>query len=138
MVLLIVEILLPGAFMIWLGIGAIAVGAIDSLATLCNVKLSLGTQGILFALLSIIATVMGRKFYKGHVEPGAVSTLNRRGEQYMGRTITLSAPIVDNRGHTRIDDTSWTVRGQNCPAGTVVIVTAVDGAILVVEAVKSL
>jgi hypothetical protein len=33
--------------------------------------------------------------------------LNRRGEQYVGRTFTLEEPIVNGHGKIRVDDSTW-------------------------------
>ena len=62
------------------------------------------------------------------------STLNRRGEQMIGRTAVLSEPIQNGRGKAKIDDSVWRVEGSDLPAGTQIKVTGVDGAILKVEA----
>ena len=43
---------------------------------------------------------------------------------------------IARRGKARIDDTVWRVEGSDLPAGTQVRVTAVDGAILKVEAAR--
>ncbi len=39
-------------------------------------------------------------------------TLNRRGEQLLGRNATLSEPIVNGRGQLKIDDTVWRCGGS--------------------------
>ena len=59
--------------------------------------------------------------------------LNRRGEQYVGRRLTLDEPIVNGRGQVKVDNSTWRVEGADLPAGTPVIVTGVRGTILNVE-----
>ena len=59
--------------------------------------------------------------------------LNRRGQQYVGRTFTLDEPIVNGLGKIHVDDSTWKIEGNDCPAGTKVKVTGVDGVILKVE-----
>jgi membrane protein implicated in regulation of membrane protease activity len=61
------------------------------------------------------------------------TTLNRRGEQLLGRTATLSEPIVNGRGQIRIDDTVWRCEGTDMDAGTKVKVIALHGAVVSVE-----
>jgi len=61
-------------------------------------------------------------------------TLNRRGEQYVGRRFTLDEPIVNGVGKLRVDDTTWKIMGDDLPAGSQVTVTGVDGTVLVVSA----
>lgn len=59
--------------------------------------------------------------------------LNRRGQQYIGRTFTLSEPIVNGLGKITVDDSTWKIHGKDCAEGTRVTVTGVDGVILKVE-----
>jgi membrane protein implicated in regulation of membrane protease activity len=61
--------------------------------------------------------------------------LNRRREQLIGRTATLTEPISDGRGRIHLGDTIWSVSGPDLPAGTRVRVKAVIDAELVVEPV---
>ena len=50
--------------------------------------------------------------------------LNRRGEQYVGRTFTLQEAIVNGNGKIRVDDLMiWKIYGQGSPTGTQVTVT---------------
>ena len=63
-------------------------------------------------------------------------TLNRRGEQYAGRLLTLVEPIDNGYGVVRVDDTRWRVRGPALPAGEVVRVIGTDGMTLLVEPVE--
>ena len=51
--------------------------------------------------------------------------LNRRSEQLIGRTATLTEPISNGRGRIRIGDTLWRVSGPDLPVGTQVKVTSV-------------
>ena len=63
--------------------------------------------------------------------------LNRRGEQYIGRTLTLDEPIVNGQGKIRVDDTTWKVEGDDMPAGTRVTVIGVDSVVLKVAPIAS-
>ena len=60
--------------------------------------------------------------------------LNRRADQYVGRTFTLTEPIENGYGTVRVGDSRWRVSGPAHPAGGTVRVVAVDGATFVVEA----
>lgn len=128
-VLLLLELLSPGVFFIWLGIAAALTGIADTLQ-------DLPWQGelLLFALLSVIAVVAGRRFYKGPaMEPADNPYLNRRQLGYVGRSFTLRQPIADGRGKLTIEDTVWEIEGPDMAAGTRVKVTAVKDMTLVVE-----
>ena len=62
-------------------------------------------------------------------------TLNRRGEQYVGRHFTLEEAIVNGQGKIRVDDSTWKIEGpEDLPAGSQVQVIAVAGTVLKVEA----
>ena len=123
------ELLLPGVFMLWLGLAAILVGII-SLATV----LSWQVQLIAFAALSIACIPVWRYFARKVEQPNERPFLNRRSEGYVGRVFTLEKPIVDGVGTIRIEDTVWRVRGPDLPAGSRIKVARTDGTELAVEA----
>ena len=127
-VLFLLEILAPGAFMLWLGLAAILVGTIS-----LGVEWPWQGQLIAFAVFAVAAIPIWRRFAR-NVEPATDRPfLNRRTDGYLGRVFTLEKPIVDGVGTVRIDDTIWRVRGHDRPAGSRVRVTAADGANLAVE-----
>jgi len=125
-----IEILAPGVFFIWLGAAAAMTGVI----ALIIPSLGWEIEALIFALLAVVTVVFWRSYLKkskGKDDPAA--TLNRRGEQMIGRTAVLSEPIQNGRGKAKIDDSMWRVEGSDLPAGTQVKVIGVDGAILKVE-----
>lgn len=127
--LIILEILMPGAYFLWMGISAAAVGA----GMFIFPEMPLLTQILIFAVLSVITVVI----YKAHRRQNPVVTdepaLNRRGEQYIGRTVILTEAIVNGVGKTKVDDSTWKVSGENMQAGESVRVVAVDGSTFKVE-----
>ncbi len=129
--LIILEILMPGAYFLWMGISAAAVGG----AMFIFPEMPLLTQILIFAVLSVI-TVM---IYKTHKKKNPVVTdepaLNRRGEQYLGRSFTLSEPIVNGMGKVKVDDSTWKVTGADMEVGESVRVVAIEGSTFKVEAV---
>jgi inner membrane protein len=128
-VLFVLETLAPGAFMLWLGLSAILVGAISLVA-----DWPWQAQLIAFGLFAVAAIPAWRHFAR-KVAPAAESPfLNRRTEGYVGRIFTLEKPIVDGVGTVRIDDTIWRVSGPDCPAGSRVKIARADGVNLLVEA----
>lgn len=125
-----VEIIAPGAAFLWLGAAAALVGMV------LVVFPGLGWQAQfgLFALLCIIAFAASR--FIPRAKPGDTDEpgLNRRAEQYVGRTLVLESGIVNGRGRARVGDSLWTVTGaQDLPAGAAVRVVGADGAVLRVE-----
>lgn len=54
----------------------------------------------------------------------------------MGRTFTLSEPIINGRGKINVDDSTWRVEGPDLPAGTPVLVIGVDSVTLKITRVQ--
>jgi membrane protein implicated in regulation of membrane protease activity len=131
MLLLIVEILAPASFFIWI---AFAAGAV-SLVTLFADSLSWQMQFILFGVLSIVSVLAGRSWFKHRPIKSDEPQLNQRGEQYVGRTLTLHEAISDGFGSVNVDDTRWRVQGPDLPSGASVKVISVDGTVFTVEPV---
>jgi membrane protein implicated in regulation of membrane protease activity len=127
--LLLIEMLAPGSFMLWLGLSAILVGAIST-----AVVWSWQAQFIAFAVFAVASIPVWRRFARKVEAPADRPFLNRRTEGYVGREFTLDKPIVDGVGTIRIDDTVWRVSGPDCPAGSRVRIAHADGANLSVEA----
>jgi hypothetical protein len=130
-VLVILEIISPAAFFLWIGAAAVLVGGLIFVFPGIGWEMQLTA----FAVLSVLAVLVGRQLFR----PGATASdqpaLNRRGEQYVGRLFTLDEPISNGRGKIRVDDSTWKIRGADCAAGSHVRVTGVDGVVLLVEEV---
>ncbi|MCB1377238.1 MAG: NfeD family protein [Alphaproteobacteria bacterium] len=128
-VLLILELMAPGVFFIWLAIAAAGVALIDGL-----VDLSWQYELLLFAILSLVSVFAGRALLKRRQDHDSDSPhLNKRMQGYVGRRITLDEPISDGRGRVTIEGTVWEVLGADAPKGTHVRVTGTDGLRLTVE-----
>jgi len=128
-VLVVIEILAPVAYFLWLGIAAAAVGLVVWLFPALPVL----QQFLLFAVLAIAAVTLVKVYFRKHKIATDQPGLNRRGMQYVGRVFTLEAPIVNGIGKLRVDDTTWKIEGADLPAGSHVKVVGVDGTILRVE-----
>ena len=126
--LLVLEVLAPGVFMLWLGLAAMLVGAISMF-----VDWNWQAQFIAFAVFSVAAIPLWRRLSMQVGRTTDQPFLNRRADAYVGRVFTLEKPIVDGSGTIGIDDTVWRVTGPDTPAGSRVKVTRVDGAALYVE-----
>lgn len=128
-IFLLIELMLPGVFFMWLGLAAALIGLIDIFA-----DLSWQVELALFAVFSVLLVLFVRPRVK--FTEGETNNLNRRMYDYVGRSYVLDEPIVNGRGKVRIDDTLWTVSGTDRGKGEWVKVTAVDGTRLIVEAVS--
>jgi membrane protein implicated in regulation of membrane protease activity len=130
LVLLIAEVVLgTGYFLIFVGAAALVVGV---LAWLMPAVVGWQVQFLVFGVLSVASFFVWRRFSPGNPDSDQPA-LNRRGHSYVGRTFTLSAPIVNGVGKLHVDDSQWRISGADADAGTQVKVVAVDGATLKVE-----
>lgn len=129
LLLVILEMFSPAAYFLWLGIGAGLTGVL----LLAWPGLGWPVQLLAFALLAVLSVALGRRYLARHPIKTDAPTLNRRGEQYVGRVFTLQEPIVNGLGKIRVDDSTWKISGSDCPSGTRVKVTGVDGVVLEVE-----
>jgi membrane protein implicated in regulation of membrane protease activity len=130
--LLILELTAPAFFFLWLGIAAAAVGLI----LLVFPSIDIETQLILYAITSIVAVLAWRKYRETRPVTTDQPNLNRRGQQYIGRIFSLTAPISNGVGKVTVDDSTWKVKGPDLPAGTHVKVMGVEGVVFKVEAVE--
>lgn len=128
-VLLILELMLPSFFFLWLGIAAAATGFL----LLVLPSMSLIWQLVVFAIASVIAVLAWRKVRESRPAESDQPNLNRRGRQYVGRVFTLERPIENGVGKVEVDDSTWRVKGPDLPAGTHVRVTDVDGVVFIVS-----
>jgi hypothetical protein len=131
-VLVIFEILAPTFFALWMGIAAFLTGLVVYLMP----EIEWEYQIFMFAILSVLSIVAWRHYYSKNPIVTDEPLLNRRGEQYVGRVITLKEPIVDGQGKVRVDDSTWKVEGEDCPAGTKIKIISVDNVVFKVEAVS--
>ena len=127
------EVLMPGYFLLWIGLAAAAMGVVLWLVP----SLALLAQAVLFAVLALAACVLYARLLRPKLErrePGS-ERLNRRGEQMIGQRYVLIEPIVNGRGKACVGDGQWLVSGPDLPLGSTVEVVAVDGTTLKVRAV---
>ena len=127
-VLLTLEVLVPGVHFLWFGLAAVAVTAAAAL-----LPIGLGWQIVLFGLISMVTVYVGRRLAREQTGPTDAPALNERGQQYVGRTVVVEDAIADGRGRVRVDDTLWAAEGPNIPAGSAAKVTGVKNTVLVVE-----
>lgn len=133
-VLLIFEVFMPGVFLVWIGVAAIGIGALSLLLWDAG-WWSWQLQWLLFAALSVLAVLVGRRLVLRNEKRTDEPFLNQRGRSLVGRTATLDQPIAEGRGRIRLDDTVWNVSGPDLPVGTRVRVVASSGRELTVEPV---
>ena len=129
LVLLVIEILAPGFFFLWMSIS----GFVTGMLVLLIPVISMNVQVLVFSVLSVV-TIMIWKFYgKKHPIESDHPLLNRRGDQYVGRVFNLYQPIKNGEGKIKVDDSIWKVHGEDCNINTRVKVIAVRGTVFDVK-----
>ncbi|ENN87390.1 hypothetical protein RHSP_27287 [Rhizobium freirei PRF 81] len=132
LVLLAAELILPGFFLVWIGLAGIIVGAL-SLLFWTSAFWVWQVQWLVFAATAVITALLGRRYLYNENQVTDEPFLNQRGASLVGRTATLDQPITEGRGRIRLNDTYWTVRGPDLPVGTRVKIIASNGRDLTVE-----
>lgn len=129
LVLLGLEILAPGTFFLWFGISALIVGAISLF-----VVWSWQAQVIVFVGFALVALIASRLFLKRTRDNEETPFLNQRAIRFVGRSFTLTEPIVEGASRLKIGDSVWRISGPDLAAGTKVKVVEAQGALLKVVA----
>lgn len=129
LVLIALEVLLaPGSYLLWIGLAALVMAGLSAI-----LSFSVGGELATFGLLSLVFGFIGWRVYGARVENDAARDLHDPAITFVGRVLTLSAPIAHGIGQARVDDTVWRVSGPDLAAGEKVKVIALDGSTLVVE-----
>lgn len=129
LILCALELIAPTTIFLWPGIAAFITGVL----TLIIPSFSWQLQVAIFAVLAVATAFAGRQFYKR--KSSGRSSLNRRAENLIGKQITLTDSIENGVGGAFVDGTRWRVIGPDTMAGSSMIVTALEGASLVVTPV---
>jgi len=123
-VLMILELIVPGVFLLWIGFAAFAAGALCWMAP----SLPFAAVGLVFAVLSVAFAALGRKLIAPSQSEEKSNGLNNRLEIYVGKTFPVTVAIVDGRGKIAVDDTVWTaVSDTNIGEGKQAKVVGIDG-----------
>ena len=127
------EVLAPGYFLLWIGVGAAATGFVVMLLP----QLGVLAQALAFTVLAFLSCAAYWRWLRPRLQRSEYSdtTLNRRGASLIGRRLVLSEAISEGRGRVRVGDGVWLATGPDLPAGSEVEVIAAEGVLLRVRAV---
>lgn len=127
LVLVILEVMLGTSFfLLWIAASAAAIGIILMVAP----TLAWEYQFLIFAAIALACLMYWKLHLKHQNNVSDQPNLNRRNEQYIGRSVTLTEPIENGRGRIHIDDSFWRIEGSDMPVGTSVKIVGVDGVVL--------
>ena len=131
-ILLAAEIASTTQYLLWPGLAALLIGVLKFVIPPMDGRLSV----FLFAVVSVIATVLWKRSSWGRADRITHSTLNDRSAQYIGRTVKCEETFINGRGPVRVDDTRWvaSVIDGSAPAkGDMLTIEGADGAELKVR-----
>ena len=131
LILMILELAVPGTFIIWFGFGAVATGIV-----IAFMPLSVSGQLATFAICSAISLCFGFFVYKRIFGANKeVAQKNKTGAQkYIGQTFKVTEAIGDDPGKVAVGDTVWLAKSKHpIAAGKRAKVVDVEGTILIVE-----
>ncbi len=128
LVLAAAEVLAPGYFLLWIGLGAAATGALVMVLP----NLGVLAQSMSFTTLAFLSCVSYWYWLRPAMQRGDRQdvTLNRRGASLVGQRLVLTEAIREGRGRVRVGDSVWLATGPDLPAGTEVEVIDVEGVLL--------
>jgi len=122
------ETIVPGAFLVWVGLAAIVVGLVDLVAAP-----GLFAEMLVFAVATLISVAIGRRVY-GSLERKTPDLPLSRAHALLGRQFVLDKAIANGFGTMRVEDSVWRVAGPELPAGSRVrVAEVVDGGLVRVE-----
>jgi len=130
-ILLVLEILTPGYFFMWMAISGFVTGILAFLIP----ATSMDMQILIFSVLSVAAIIVWKFYAKKHPMKSDHPLLNKRGVQYIGRVFNLYEPIKNGQGKIKVDDSIWKVHGEDCTIDNRVKVVAIRGTVFDVEKV---
>jgi len=126
------EILVPGVFLLWIGLGAMTVGLVLSLFP----ELPLAWQALIFAISMLSSLGFGFWIQRRSGVSADAGRLNREMEQMIGQKYVAISPFIAGRGRIKVQDSSYAAVGEDTiGAGDVVeVVAIIDGRPQVVKA----
>jgi membrane protein implicated in regulation of membrane protease activity len=122
------EMVVPGVYLIWLAVAALATGA---LAFVFDFGIPL--QVVDFVFLSLIAVFTARRMFGETPIASDDPLLNNRMGRLVGQTGVVTVPIEHGEGRIHQGDSDWSARGPELAAGTRVRITGFDGGTVIVE-----
>ena len=127
--LVLLEILMPRSFFLWLGLASGVVGGV----LFFHPALGWPASMLWFVGGSVVSVGLSRLSFKPRAPHAARPTSGRCGSQHVGKVFTLAEPVRGGVGRVQVNGVFWTIVGQDMTVGRKVKVLGFDGAVLSVE-----
>ena len=131
LLLAVLELLVPGVYLIWLAVAALITGGLSFLF-----GFGLPLEIVSFVSLALITVYSARRYLDNKPILSSDPLLNHRGGRLVGETALVVQPIESGSGRVRVGDSEWIARGTDIAAGERVRITGNDGTILLVEPIE--
>lgn len=106
--LMVLEVILPGIYLFWVGLGALVVGVCVQFFP----ALEPTEQLLIFVVAMLGSVVLGIRLQSRH-RAGQASTLNRGLANYVGRTVVAETDFHASHGRVRVDDTTYAAHSDD-------------------------
>lgn len=126
------EMVIPGVYLLWIGIAGLATG----LVAFFMPGMGFDGHGLVFAVFGTASIYLGNKYFYARFKEAGEPLVNRRGRSHVGRIYVVCSAIINGRGHVSVGDSRWLAEGPDAPEGARVKVTSVEGTVLMVEPVQ--
>lgn len=132
-ILLISEMIAPGAYLMFLGGAAILTGILGF-----ALPLSFPLQLLIFALASVASVYVAKRWFDVYPILSSAPLLNARIAQMIGQTVEVVEPIESGLGRVKVGDSVWSASGPDAPVGTRMRIVGAEGNRLAVEPIDAL
>ena len=125
----VLEIIVPGYFMIWYGLAAVFVGAMALM-----MDISWQMQLLLYAFIGMGLLVASLRFAGSRTGKSDRPLLNKRAQSHLGKVYELLGDTSHGRGSVKVGDSIWQVQLEDradLGKGDGVLITDVAGTKLV-------
>ncbi len=128
LVLIILELIVNSGFLLWIAIASGVVGIVVALvADLTGIM-----QLLIFGGIASVSCIIGQVYVSKRPQRKDSYILNRRNEQYIGRSFILTEPILNGLGHIQVDDSLWRIKGPDLAVGSKIKVIGSEGMFLLI------
>ena len=132
-ILLIAEMIAPGAYLMFLGGAALFTGLLGYL-----LPLPVAAELAIFAFASIASVYVAKRWFDVYPILSSAPLLNSKIAQMIGQTVEVVEPIENGSGRVKVGDGVWPASGPDAEAGTRMKITGGEGNRLSVEPLKAL
>lgn len=127
------EMVVPGVYLIWLAMAALATGVLALIA-----GPAMGVQVVAFISLALIFAFSAKRMLRDRPIVSSDPLLNNRRGRLVGQSAIVTTAIENGEGRVRVGDSDWIARGTDSQAGQRVRIVGSEGSILLVEPIAPL